>query len=113
MIRIITLKDVEQIKNPYLAEYVRNLVTRLLTEYRNYCADSLEAIGAIFVLEDTEDWNLYSEMGLSVPPEESRFEWIEDIGNGLCNGCIVIDNDRGIDIIGKQEYFKQFKGAFM
>ena len=105
MLTITTLKDVEQVKSPYLAGYIRNLVEHLLKEYHNYCADSLEAIGAIFVLEDREDWNLYSEMGLSCPPSESRFEWIEDIGNGFCNGCIVLDNDRGIDIIGKQEHF--------
>ena len=112
MLKIITQKDVERIDNPYIATYIQNLVDYLFTEYKDYCAESLEALGAIFILEDSSDWNLFSEMELPAYPSESCFEWIQDIGNGFCNGCIVLDNDRAIDVIGEKAYFEQFKEAF-
>lgn len=107
MIKIMTLSDAEKISNVFLKEYIINLVKRILHEYRDYCPDSLESVGAIFILERPSDLELFPEMGLSSPLTESRFEWVEHIGNGYCNGCIVITNDTAINIIAKKSIFKQ------
>ena len=45
--------------------------------------------------------------GLSSKITESRFEWIDLIGNDFLDGCIVLDNDRAINIVGKADYFKK------
>lgn len=114
MIKIVKPKDLEQIQDMNILPYICNLLFHVLNEYAKFCPDlSIEdEIGAIFLLERATDWQLFEEMGLSSPITESRFEWIELIECGYCNGCIVIDNDKAINIIGKQEYFLKFKGAF-
>lgn len=45
--------------------------------------------------------------GLSSKITESRFEWIDLIGNDFLDGCIVLNNDRAINIIGKAYYFRK------
>ena len=72
MLKVITQKDVGRIDNPYIAAYVQNLVDYFFREYKDYCAESLEALGAIFILEDSSDWNLFSEMGLSAYTARTR-----------------------------------------
>ena len=72
-----------------------------------------DEIGAIFLLERESDWQLYREMGLSQPLKATRFEWIEPIEKGYCNGYIVIGNDCTINIIGKEELFTHFKEAYL
>ena len=47
-------------------------------------------------------------MGLSSVLTEKRFENIEEIENHYCNGLIVLDNDRCINLIGKEEFFADF-----
>ena len=54
------------------------------------------------------DFDKFKEFHLSAPLSESRFEWIEDVGNGYVNGCVVIDNDTAINLVGKKELFKDF-----
>ena len=44
--------------------------------------------------------------GLSIPVNKSRFEWIECIEHGFVNSCIVLDNDKAINIIGRKECFE-------
>ena len=47
-------------------------------------------------------------MGLSSVLTEKRFENIEEIQNPYCNGLIVLDNNRCINLIGKEEFFADF-----
>lgn len=111
MIKITKPEDLEKIHDENIKPYICNLLNYILTEYKKYCPDSsVNDIGAIFLLESETDWDLYAEMGLSLPISEKCFEWIETIENGhYCNGCIVIDNDTAINIIGKREYFENFR----
>ena len=106
MIKIVKPKDLQNISDTEVFPYIHNLLDSLLKEYAAYCPNSsIERIGAIFLLERAEDLELYAEMGLCSPVQQNSFEWIEDIG-GYCNGCIVLDTDRAINIIGKKIYFE-------
>ena len=110
MIKIKCIDDLEKIHDETIKPYISKLLQYILNEYAKLCPDfSTEEIGAIFLLESEYDYVLYEEMGLSLPLTESRFECIDDIGNGYFNGCIVLDNDRAINIIGKQKYFDEFR----
>lgn len=68
---------------------------------------SLETVGGIFYVENEKDFDNYKKFGLSSKITESRFEWIDLIGNDFLDGCIVLDNDRAINIVGKADYFKK------
>ena len=110
MIVINTRNDIEKIKDRFIQKYIENLFDSLIKEYCNCCANgSLEPIGAIYYVTSYSDFERYQNFGLSSPINESRFEFIEDIGNDYCNGCIVINNDKCISIIGKTEFFKRFR----
>lgn len=104
MIEILTPDDVSKIKDCYIAEYIKNLLTNLLTQASD-C--SLETVGGIFYVENEKDFDNYKKFGLSSKITESRFEWIDLIGNDFLDGCIVLDNDRAINIVGKADYFKK------
>lgn len=110
MIKITSPEHLKNIDDPQILPYIRQLLESLLKEYRQFCPDSsIEKIGIIFLLEQESDFDLYQEMGLLSPVSTSDFEWIAPIENGYCNGCIVIDNDRAINVIGKEEYFNKYK----
>lgn len=105
MIIISRLEDVSKIRDkdikPYITDYVNYLI-------QTYCAnDSIEAVGAIYYFESIDDFMEYQAIGLSVPITESRFEWIEEIGHGYSNGCIVLNNDKAINIIAKTALFQE------
>ncbi len=105
MIKVQELKDVKSIKDKFAHDYIKNLLEYL---FKTYEVDNIESFGAIFYIESTEDLLRYSDFYLSYPLSERRFEWVDDIGNGYVNGCIVIDNDRAINLIGKKEYFLEY-----
>lgn len=110
MKKITSREHLKKIRDTDIYPYIQNLLEYLIKEYSQFCPDSsIEEIGAIFLLEQETDFSMYQEMGLSLPITEFCFEWIETVGHGYCNGCITIDNDRAINIIGKQEYFIKFK----
>lgn len=98
MIEILTPDDVSKIKDCYIAEYIKNLLTNLLTQTSD-C--SLETVGGIFYVENEKDFDNYKKFGLSSKITESRFEWIDLIGNDF------LDNDRAINIVGKADYFRK------
>ena len=104
MIEIFTPDDILKIKDCYIAKYIKNLFTNLLTQTSD-C--SLETVGGIFYVENEKDFDDYKSFGLSSKITESRFEWIDLIGNDFLDGCIVLDNDRAINIVGKADYFKK------
>ena len=107
MVKITCLEDLEQIAELEIVPYIRNLLEYLLREYKEYCPNgSIETIGAIYFIDSKSDLDKHLELGLSMPIDERRFEWIEYIGTNFVNSCIVLDNDRAINIIGRKEYFE-------
>lgn len=109
MIIIHSKQDLSKIKNQHLKQYVNTFLDRLLFELKN-STDDIDSIGVIFILENSKDFNNYKAFGLSSPIRESRFEYIETLSFGYCNGCIVLNNSEAINIIGKYSYFKEFLG---
>ena len=103
MIKIICKEDIQRIPDKAIIPYINSYFDILISTYPPNC--SLEAVGAIFFLESKEDFKNLIEFGLSSPLMEERFEWIDGIGEGYSNGCIVLNNDFAINIIAKDEYF--------
>ena len=107
MIKITRVEDTCKIPDSDIIPFIQDFLSYLLTEYRENCPDgSIESIGAIFYLTSDSDIRHYAAFGLSSPITESRFEWLEDVENGYTNGCIVLNNDVAINIIGHSEYFQ-------
>ena len=105
MIIIKRMEDIARVRDnaikPYITDYFKYLK-------KTYCAsDSIEAVGAIYYFESIDDFMEYQAIGLSVPITENRFEWIEEIGHGYSNGCIVLNNDKAINIIAKTALFQE------
>lgn len=105
MIIIKQIEDITRVRDndikPYITDYFKYLI-------KAYCAnDSIEDVGAIYYFESIDDFMEYQAIGLSVPITESRFEWIEEIGHGYSNGCIVLNNDKAINIIAKTALFQE------
>ncbi len=105
MKKIEKYSDLEGIKEEVVYVYVKNLLEEL---FETYEVDSIEEFGAIFFIEKEEELLQHREFYLSLPLREQRFEWIDEVGNGYVNGCIVIDNERAINLIGKAEYFTKY-----
>lgn len=107
--KITTKNDIIKINNNFVREYIRNLIEYLLKEYQEYCTDgSISSIGAIFYVEKIEELEQYSDFGLSTPIIKSDFEWVDNIGNGYSNGCIVLSADTAINIIAVSSIYKKF-----
>lgn len=104
MINIQKIEDLKSLDNEFIYNYINDLLEYLLKTYE---VDNIESFGAIFYIESKADLLKYTDFFLSAPLCEQRFEWIEDIGNGYVNGCIVIDNDRAINLVGKKEFFAE------
>lgn len=58
-------------------------------------------------MESTEDFKSFCNFGLSSPIIEERFEWFDTVDEEYSDGCIVLDNERAINIIGKTDFFKE------
>ena len=97
--------DLKGIKEEVVYAYIKALLEEL---FQTYEVDSIEEFGAIFYIEKEEELLQHREFYLSLPLSEQRFEWIDEVGNGYVNGCIVIDNERAINLIGKAEYFTKY-----
>ena len=108
MIKIAKISDLDNITDTKILPYLKALVNHVLSEYEEICcSDSIERFGAIFFIENTSDFDLYKEMGLSSPLNEKRFEYIDEIRSDYYNGLIVLDNERCINLIGKKECFSK------
>ena len=103
MIKIICKDDIKRIQDKAILPYINMFFDSLISTYPPNC--SLERVGAIFFLETKEDFRHFDEYGLSSPLTEDRFEWIDGIGEGYINGCIVLNNDFAINIIAKEKLF--------
>ena len=105
MVKIQQAKDLEKIRDDVALKYTSSLLKEL---FRTYEVDTIEAFGAIYYIQTEADLSNHKTLGLSSPLNECRFEWIEDIGNGYVNGCIVIDNDTAVNLVGKQTIFRKY-----
>lgn len=108
MIKITQLTDLTKIPDKEIIPYIRQLYERISAEYNDHRPNGIESIGAIFFITSRADLDKYSELGLSMPIDERRFEWIDDIEYGFVDACIVLDNDTAINLIGKRECFDDF-----
>lgn len=105
MVKVTKINDLEQLDREIIL-HIRSLLEYFLTEYSDFCSDSIDAIGAIFVLEDHSDWLKYSEMGLFAPIKKESFEWISPLDDTDYKiGCVNIDTDRSINIVAKSSLF--------
>lgn len=108
MIKIAKISDLDNITDTKILPYLKALVEHILFEYKEICcSDSIEKFGAIFFIENTSDFDLYKEMGLSSPLNEKRFEYIDVIREDYYNGLIILDNERCINLIGQKFHFNK------
>lgn len=110
MIKITTINDLSKIDDTSITPYIKGLLDIIQHGYNISSEQSIEPFGAIFYLEHISDLQLYTEMGLSLPLVESRFEYIEEIGNDYCNGWILINNETVINLIAKKDIFNTIVG---
>ena len=103
MIKITCKEDIQRVPDKATVPYIEMFFDVLISTYSPNC--SLETVGAIFFIESKEEFKHFDEYSLSSPLLEDRFEWIDSIGEGYSNGCIVLNNDFAINIIAKDEYF--------
>lgn len=105
MIKIVKSDDISKISDSEIRPYIENLFNYLS---ETFCANSsVEAVGAIYYLENEDDFNNYEEIGLFSPICENRFEWIDEIDDDYSDGCIVLNNSHAVNLIGRTEYFKE------
>lgn len=99
MIVISTLTDIPKIQNIYVRQHIEKLLKYLLNEYKEYCPNgSISSIGAIYFVEGGSELCNHKAFGLVNPLNESRFEIIEEIGEGFSHGIVVVSNDFAISI---------------
>lgn len=105
MIKITIQEDIQPIPDKRIIPYIQAMLDNLL----KICFPdrSIESVGEIFFLESAEDFKFFCNMGLSSPLTEERFEWIDTVDEEYSNGCIVLNNEKAINIIGKTEFFKE------
>ena len=108
MVKITRLEHLEQIPEKEIVPYISKILECFLEEYKNYCPNgSIETIGAFFFIDSKDDLRNYMDFGLQNPLDKFHVEWKTNIENGFVNICVVLDNDRAINIIGKEEYFEE------
>ena len=113
MIRITSKEDLKHIHDEVIKEYIQSLLDMFLQEYVIYCPySSIEGIGAIILLQNESDIENYQEMGLTEPVSKTSIEWMKELQNGYINVCVVIDNDRALNIIGKRQMFNNIMEDF-
>ncbi len=109
MIKISSLKDAEGLRNGKLYPYVSSLLKRILRGYKGFCEKgNIDRVGAIYIVESPADFDDFSSFGLSSPITEKRFEYIIVINDKYCDGCIVLNNDYAVNIIGTKDCFSSF-----
>lgn len=109
MIAITKISDLEKVKNKTIKEKIKNLLEFFLKEYSSFCADGdISSIGAILVLENSKDWMCIEKYGITVPSKREDFEWIDNFSHDYMIGAVVVDNDRSLNIIGRNEFFNNY-----
>lgn len=114
MIKITCKNDLSLVIDACIKKHIENQLNYLINTYKEECSEgSIESIGAIFYVENSSDFDDYTQFGLSSPVNEERFEYIEQITGGYFRGLIAIDNERIIEIYGEESVFESIlKGDF-
>ena len=111
MFKIIFQKDLQNIPDPVIAPHIIEHFQYLITTYKDYCSDhSIQALGMIVLIESEDDLKRYQEWELGAPIADRDFEWFFHLENDYFEGCVVLDNDRAIHLIGKEKYFRSIIG---
>lgn len=109
MIKIVSENELELIETEVIRKYVSFLLKRILTEYKEYCANgTISTIGAFYVLESVDELSKFKDMGLCEPITSLSYEWIDEFSLDFCNMSVVLDGNRAINIIGERNIFKRF-----
>lgn len=105
MIIISFQEDIQKIPDKQIVPYIQAMLDDLL----KICFPdrSIESVGEIFFLEKPEDLKSFFNNALSSPIKEERFEWIESVDREYSNGCVVLNNEKAINIIGRTKFFKE------
>lgn len=110
MIAITKISDLEKVENEAIKEKIKDLLDYFLKEYNDFCADGdISPIGAITFIEKPEDFNELSKFGVTVPITLKMFEWIQPFLDDFLSACIVLDNDRAINIIFNKSFLGEIK----
>ncbi len=106
MIKITCRNDLDSVADTCIKKHIESQLKYLLKIYTEECSEgSIESIGAIFYVEKPSDFDEYTQLGLSSPINEERFECIELLEDGYYKGLIVIDNEKVFELIGKKSAF--------
>ncbi len=96
MIKITNLKEIKNIKNPVLMEYIRNKATTMMEEYQ---VDNLDDIGCFVILENSENQNFVTS--------EMEFTEVLEIGDKTyLHGVKIISDSYAEDIFMPVEVVK-------
>lgn len=106
MIKIESQEDLAKLDNkevnPLISAYIKK---HFLFVCRQYKCPDLSQVGAIYLLESKEDLLLHTELGLSVPLEQSVFEFADLLtlqsatdSTELWHCCFVLTNDNAISL---------------
>ena len=104
MIQIETQEDLTKLDNkninPLITAYIKKHFLFLIRQYK--CPDQ---VGTTYLLTDKEDLLLHTELGLSVPLEQSVFEFADLLtlqsatdSTELWHCCFVLTNDNAISL---------------
>lgn len=104
MIKIEKRDDLEKLKskNPLIVKYLDDYLQFFLTKYE---CDSIVEFGAFYLIENKEDLQNYSIMGLSQAIDKSIYEFTNflTIKNStsqikLLHSCFLLNNDYAISV---------------
>lgn len=109
MIKIEKRSDFEKLKskNPLIIKYLKDYLEFFLTKYE---CDSISEFGAFYLIENKDDLQNHSIIGLSNPITESIYEFTDllTIKNStsqikLLHSCFLLSNDYAISIFFPDE----------
>lgn len=105
MIVITKERDLESIVDENIKLKISDLLQYFLKEYSAFCAGgSIEPLGAIIFIQTSDDFNELSKFGVTVPLTTKMFEWLQPFSHNFLLGCLVLDNDRAINIIFNKSF---------
>lgn len=104
MVKIEKRNDLEKLKyaNPLIVKYLDDYLQFFLTKYK---CESISEFGAFYLIENREDLQNHSIMGLSQPINKSIYEFTDflTIKNSisqikLLHSCFLLNNDYAISV---------------
>lgn len=106
MIKIEKQSDLKKLDNKQVHPIINNYIKKyFLCLCKQYKSTDLSQVGAIFFAEHKEDLLLHTELGLSVPIEQSVFEFADLLtlqsktkNIKLWHCCFVLTNDNAVSL---------------